>query len=353
MKAAHSSWRSMLAAAVLLPGAAHSAAASDAPCFHGINLSGAEFGDPAGPYGTAYAYPSEETMRYFAGKGMNTVRLPFLWERLQPALGQRLDEDELQRLKDTVALLRKHHLTIVLDPHNYAAYNKAQIGTPPVTRVAFADFWARLAVEFADQDDVIFGLMNEPHDIPADAWLAAANTAIRAIRAVDAGNLILVPGTNWTGAHSWQTEGAGGANGTVMLGVKDPRDNYAYDVHQYFDEDFSGTHDQCSRNDDAREAIVTMADWARKNGRKAFLGEFGVSQDRTCLAGLKQALDALQDNSDVWLGWTYWVGGDWWPESEALNAQPHDGRERRQMPVLEKAAKAAAPDKAACRTMAE
>jgi endoglucanase len=93
-----------------------------------------------------------------------------------------------------------------------------------------------------------------------------------------------------------------------------------------------------------------MAEWARRNGKKAFLGEFGVSQDKTCLAGLKGALDALQDNSDVWLGWTYWVGGDWWPESEALNVQPHDGRERKQMPMLETAAKAAGPDKAACRT---
>jgi endoglucanase len=78
------------------------------------------------------------------------------------------------------------------------------------------------------------------------------------------------------------------------------------------------------------------------------LGEFGVSQAPECVAGLKGVLDAMQDNGDVWLGWTYWVAGDWWPESEALNVQPHDGKDRKQLAVLEAAAKAPAAPKDAC-----
>lgn len=346
------SWRLTAAALAML--VFHTSEANAAgPCLRGVNLSGAEFGEPGGEYFKAYTYPSEETIDYFARKGMNTVRLPFQWERMQPQLGQPLDENELKRLKETVELLRKKHLTIILDPHNYASYNKAKIGDAPVTVSAFAEFWARLAVEFPDQQDVVFGLMNEPNDIATDVWLKAANAAIRTIRATGADNLILVPGTQWTGAHSWQSDGPGGANGTVMLGVRDPRNNFAFEVHQYFDSDSSGTHADCSGNDNALDAVVKMTDWARANGKKVFLGEFGVPQDKACIAGLKRVLDKIQANGDAWLGWTYWVAGDWWPQSEALNVQPHDGHERKQMATLQQAAQAQMPAKAACATVAE
>jgi endoglucanase len=348
-----SSWRRLAAAALATVVLQTGVANAQGTCLQGINLSGAEFGDPGGEYFKAYAYPSEETIAYFAGKGFNTVRLPFLWERLQPQLGKPLDEAEVKRLKDTVDLLRKQHLTIVLDPHNYASYNKTKIGNAPVTDTAFAEFWARLAVEFANQEDVIFGLMNEPNDIATDVWLKAANAAIRTIRATGANNLILVPGTKWTGAHSWETDGPGGANGTVMLGIRDPRKNYAFEVHQYFDDDSSGTHSECTGNDKALDAVTAMTAWARKNDTRVFLGEFGVSQDKACVAGLSHVLNHLQANPDVWLGWTYWVAGDWWPESETLNVQPHGGKDRKQMTALEKALKAPPPKKSTCKTLVD
>jgi endoglucanase len=56
----------------------------------------------------------------------------------------------------------------------------------------------------------------------------------------------------------------------------------------------------------------------------------------------------MQDNADVWLGWTYWVAGDWWPETEPLNVQPHDGKDRKQLAALQAAAKAPAAAKDAC-----
>ncbi|WP_160010870.1 glycoside hydrolase family 5 protein [Rhizobium sp. 18055] len=348
-----SSWRRLAAAALATVVLQTGVANAQGTCLQGINLSGAEFGDPGGEYFKAYDYPSEETIAYFAGKGFNTVRLPFLWERLQPQLGKPLDEAEVKRLKDTVDLLRKQHLTIVLDPHNYASYNKTKIGNAPVTDTAFAEFWARLAVEFANQEDVIFGLMNEPNDIATDVWLKAANAAIRTIRATGANNLILVPGTKWTGAHSWETDGPGGANGTVMLGIRDPRKNYAFEVHQYFDDDSSGTNSECTGNDKALDAVTAMTAWARKNNTRVFLGEFGVSQDKACVAGLSHVLNHLQANPDVWLGWTYWVAGDWWPESETLNVQPHGGKDRKQMTALEKALKAPPPKKSTCKTLVD
>ena len=59
----------------------------------GVNLSGAEFNSRKKP-GTLfkdYTYPAASDFSYFAGKGMNTIRLPFLWERVQPELNGQLD----------------------------------------------------------------------------------------------------------------------------------------------------------------------------------------------------------------------------------------------------------------------
>ena len=53
--------------------------------FAGVNLAGAEFGEYSlpGTINTDYTYPLEAEVDYFVRKGMNTFRIPFLWERLQ------------------------------------------------------------------------------------------------------------------------------------------------------------------------------------------------------------------------------------------------------------------------------
>lgn len=309
------------------------------PCFRGINLSGAEFGEPAGVVGTDYVYPSNATIDYFAKKGFTSVRLPFRWERLQPKLRGELDADELGRLKDSVARLKAVGLRVVLDPHNYARYRDAVIGSAEVSSDDFADFWGRLARQFANDPDVTFGLMNEPHDMPAEQWLDAANAALARIRGERADNLVLVPGTAWTGAHSWQGGYYGTPNAEVMLGVVDPVDNFAYEVHQYFDDDFSGTKETCSRAADAVAAIETFTRWLREHGKRGYLGEFGVPRDAACISALADMVAVVEGSRDLWVGWAYWVAGDWWPESEALNIQPTEQGDRPQLKGLSPALK--------------
>jgi hypothetical protein len=57
--------------------------------FTGVNLAGAEFtpNQLPGIYNTHYTYPTTGEVDYFiTRKGMNTIRLPFRWERLQRSL---------------------------------------------------------------------------------------------------------------------------------------------------------------------------------------------------------------------------------------------------------------------------
>jgi len=303
-------------------------------CLRGINLAGAEFGKVGETYGKGYIYPSAQTLAYFADKGFTTVRLPFLWERLQPRLYKDFNAAEAKRLVQAVEAIRAKGMVVIVDPHNYARYHDALIGSDAVPQSAFTDFWRRLATLLAGRPDVVFGLMNEPYEISAEDWLSTANSAIGAIRQTGARNLVLVPGTAWSGAHSWFGGDYGTANASVMLDIADPAGNFAYEVHQYLDTDFSGKNDECSRAADAVKALGAFSDWLRSHQRRGFLGEFAVPGAAACQPALAQMVTTVEQAPDVWLGWSYWAAGDWWKPDEPLNIQPTKAGDRPQMQTL-------------------
>ena len=94
---------------------------------------------------------------------------------------------------------------------------------------ALVDRWRRLATHYRDNARVIFGLMNEPHDMATEAWVSAANASIREIRATGATQRILVPGNAWTGAHAWSADYYGTPNAEAMLEIVDPGQNLAFE----------------------------------------------------------------------------------------------------------------------------
>lgn len=311
--------------------------ANSQPRFGGVNLAGAEFGgnELPGEYNRHYTYPTRSEIDYYVGKGMNVFRLPFKWERLQYEANGPLNAAELSRIKTFVNYAASKEAAVILDPHNYARYYGDVIGSANLSVGAFEDFWAKLATEFKNNPQVIFGLMNEPHGMETELWLTDANAAISAIRATGANNLILVPGNAYTGAHSWMSNWYGTPNGTVMINIVDPADNYAFEVHQYFDDNSSGTSESCVNATIGSSRLKGFTSWARANNVRGFLGEFGCSSNDNCLAALDDMLSYMDTNSDVWLGWTYWAGGPWWGDY-MFSVEPQNGTDKPQMDVLEK-----------------
>lgn len=317
--------------------------------YRGLNLAGAEFaidawGKPLsagalpGTFGTHYIYPdrtyspSYTSIDAFVRAGMTTFRLPFRWERLQPTRGAAFNAAELGRLTTTVKNLTAKGAFVVLDPHNYARYGEALIGSRAVPLAHFADFWSRLAATFKNNPKVIFGLMNEPHDLPTEQWVKAAQAGINAIRSVGATQLILVPGNGWSGADGWDANWYGTPNSIAMLAITDPQDHYAYEVHQYFDTDSSGTNPACVSPTIGRERLERFIAWLRANKKKGFLGEFGSGPGEVCLQAIDTMLTALEDAGDVMLGWTAWAGGPW--TVGMLDLEPRDGAAKPQMKAL-------------------
>ncbi|NBN79402.1 cellulase family glycosylhydrolase [Microvirga tunisiensis] len=304
-------------------------------CLRGANVAGAEFGDTIGRLGHTHFYPTEKTLRYLAGKGMNVVRFPFKWERLQPVLYKPFDLAELTPLVDSIAAAKRMGFKVILSPHTNARHSGKQIGSPEVPTSAFEDFWTRLAKLYAGDSDIIFLLQNEPDYMDAAFWLPSANAGIAAIRRTGADNLILVPGTIWTSAYHWFAEQNGGSNAEVMRGIIDPLNNYAIDIHQYPDADFSGTNRTCPAKDTALEALARVTDWLKATGNRAILSEFGGTASPDCLDAIRDMAVFVNRNPDTWIGWTYWAAGDWWGDYP-LSIQPDEaGRDRPQMKVLE------------------
>lgn len=301
----------------------------------GVNIAGAEFNGRKVPGipNHDYFYPARATIDYFAAKGMNSIRVPFLWERMQPQLNGELEPAELKRLEDVVLYANGKGLYVVLDVHNYAYYRQKVIGSAETPVDALADLWGHLAPRFKDNAKVGFGLMNEPKGLPTETWLAAANASIAEIRRAGANNLVFVPGNGWTGAHSWRSRSYGTPNADVMLGVVDPADNYVYEVHQYLDSNYSGTKPECRNETVGMTTLKAFTDWLRQHNKRGYLGEFGAGADPTCLAALDGMLKFLGDNRDLWIGWSYWAAGAW-PPSYFTSVQPVNGADTPQMTVL-------------------
>ncbi|ETC90424.1 glycoside hydrolase family 5 protein [Xanthomonas hortorum] len=305
--------------------------------YAGVNLSGAEFASSKKPgiLNKDYMYPATSDYTYFAGVGMNTIRLPILWERLQPSARGELDPAQLALVQQAVARAKASGMYLVLDIHNYAKYNGYKIGSSEVQNATFADLWRRLALVFRNDNAVIFGLMNEPNGVSASGWAGSAQAAIDAIRATGANNLILVPGVLWTGAHSWSSLTSDGySNATALASIYDPLNNYAFEVHQYLDADSSGTTNVCVNSSIGADRLRSFTEWLRAHHKRGFLGEFGSASNKTCNSALYGMLKYMQRNDDVWLGWTWWAAGAWWG-SYAYTLQPNkDGTDRPQMSIL-------------------
>lgn len=145
------------------------------------------------------------------------------------------------------------------------------------------------------------------HDLDIPTWADSVQAAVTAIRAAGAtSQTILLPGSNYSSAGNF-VKNSGPALSKVV-NLDGSTDGLVFDVHQYLDSGYSGVKSSCAHNNVAE--FNSLATWLRTNGRQAILTETGGGGDAdSCLRDLCEQLDALNKNSDVFLGWTAWSAG--------------------------------------------
>lgn len=304
----------------------------------GVNLAGAEFNDEQAPgvYNTHYTYPTAAEFDYYHAKGLDLIRLPFRWERIQHTLNGSLNAAELARMDAMVGHASARGMKIILDMHNYARRwqggSEVLIGTGSVTLAHFGDVWRRLADHYKGNSAIYgYGIMNEPYST-GGTWPVIAQTAVDAIRTVDLGTYVIVGGDTFSNAVGWRAK-------NPNLDIQDPVGRLIYEAHCYFDGDHSGRYQQTY---DAQAAypmigvdrVKEFVEWLQEKGVKGFIGEYGVPADDSRWNTVLDNFLAYLDANGV--SGTYWAGGPWWG-TYILSCEPTSNFtvDRPQMSVLE------------------
>lgn len=312
----------------------------------GVNLSGAEFGANSlpGRLGSDYIFPTVQELDFYKQKGIDLIRVPFLWERMQPgllkknspdaAVDRSFDHTYVEQMDKFLSAAAERGMKVVLDAQQFGRFNKQVIGASNISNDDFKQFWSQMAKTFGHHSSIHgYDLSNEPHDEENKTWYAAAQAAVDGIRATGDKNTIFVEGNNWAGTQWWNEN-----NGDIS--INDPANNLVYEAHSYWDKDHSGSYEGgpkasyemavaearkkgfLAANEDPSNMGVNYArpflDWLKKHNARGYIGEYGVPNDPAWVKVQDKFLAYTRENNiDV----TAWGGGPWWGKDATLSLE--------------------------------
>lgn len=302
---------------------------------YGVNFPGAATAhkELPGTSGTNYRWPKASEMDRYTQFGFNTFRVAILWERAQPSTFSALNEVYMEQLDHLIKKSTSTDTKLVVNLHNFGLRygKKIQLNSPE--HYGLIDFWKKIAVRYKENSNVIFGIMNEPYQHNANEWAEIIQSVVIAIREENSTNTVLISGVAWSGGHSWHKKVGTNSNSEALGNLFDPLDNYLFEIHQYFDENSSGTGTECVSGDIGVERLTQVTEWLLKHKKRAVLGEFGATSDKTCLDAIRNVLVFLASNNRAWAGWIYWVA-DPWLHSSGFDISSLDGLIAPQSTVL-------------------
>ncbi|KAJ3483129.1 hypothetical protein NLI96_g6518 [Meripilus lineatus] len=286
------------------------APAGGLPRLGGVNTAGYDFSVATdGSFKGTGVTPPAAQFSHFAGEGANLFRIPFAWQLMTPTLGGSIDQSFFSRYDATVqaALNSGPNVFVIVDLHNYARWNGQIIAQGGPTNAQFASIWTQLAAKYGSNERIIFGIMNEPHDVPSiSTWVDTVQQTVNAVRAAGSKNFLLLPGSSWASAQAFPTEA-----GPLLVKVTDPlggTSKLIFDVHKYLDSDNSGTHADCVT--DNVSVMQTLVSFLKANGnRQAILSETGGGNTSSCESMLGSELAFVKNNFPSLAGFAVWAAG--------------------------------------------
>ncbi|KAI0785076.1 endoglucanase [Abortiporus biennis] len=280
------------------------------PRLGGVNTAGYDFSVATdGSFTGTGVTPPASQFPHFANEGANLFRIPFAWQLMTPTVGGTINSSFFSTYDQTVqaALNSGPNVYVIVDLHNYARWNGQIIAQGGPTNAQFASIWTQLAAKYGSNQRIIFGIMNEPHDIPSvSTWVDTVQQTVNAIRAAGATNYLLLPGSSWSSAQAFPTEA-----GPLLVKVTDPlggTNKLIFDVHKYLDSDNSGTHPDCTT--DNVSVLQTLVSFLQTNGnRQAILSETGGGNTASCEQLLGNELAYVKSAYPTLAGFSVWAAG--------------------------------------------
>lgn len=291
--------------------------------YRGTNQAGAEFGSTwTGWNGqTFYIFPTTigwaNELTYLASIGINAIRIPFAWERMQHTLNGALDATYKTSYVNMVQQATNAGFRVTVDCHNYARYatgawsGSSQVNTytqhllndGTLTFSHLADLWTKVATLFAayPANLIDYDIMNEPHDLnmTSGTWYAGMQTVINAIRTVDMIHTIGVPNTQGSDIYHFTVYSPGPGTVTdavASLAVTDSANNLQFIGHAY--------------QENANEwgsAFTNYVNWAVTHSKKIVLNEIGIQKTTGSGASIVSTfLTSCNAASAVLQCWNVW-----------------------------------------------
>ncbi|OAX40628.1 glycoside hydrolase family 5 protein [Rhizopogon vinicolor AM-OR11-026] len=320
--------------------------------FAGVNIAGFDFG--CGTDGTCVISEAVPPVYQLSGvdglgqmqhfvkdDGYNVFRLPVAWQYLTYSqMTGVLNETQFSNYNMLVSDCLSTGAYCVIDIHNYARYDGEIIGQGGPSNEIFAELWYNIASYWQNETNVIFGVMNEPHDLPnITTWAESGmiftltdvspaenvtsslqfrllmllktlgtQSAVTSIRQAGATTqMILLPGDDYTSAETFVSGGSAEALNMVQ-NPDGTTTNLIMDVHKYLDYDNSGTNAACVTNN-IEDSWYPLTTWLRANGRQALNTETGGGNVDSCVGYISQEIGYQAANSDVILGYLGWSAG--------------------------------------------
>ncbi|KAI8447618.1 glycoside hydrolase superfamily [Phakopsora pachyrhizi] len=265
------------------------------PYLCGVSLAGYEFG--ISPFASTPnpEPPSERQISHFIDQGANVLRVPISWETIQPTLNQALSSSVEKNFSSYISQITSKGAYAIVDIHNYARYNGKVIGeSSEVSAAALVDLWTRLSKLYQNNLKVIFGLMNEPHDLNAATWAKTLQETVNGIRQAGATNVILLPGESYSSLQIFSTVYS------ELKEIKNPdgsTEGLVFEFHRYLDSDGSGSSRECTS--DRVSEIQAAAKILSADKRQAIITETGGGSTQSCQTLLPKFFQAIKDNYEL------------------------------------------------------
>ncbi|MBC7236086.1 MAG: glycoside hydrolase family 5 protein [Chloroflexi bacterium] len=248
-----------------------------------------------------------------AEAGFDHVRQPIRWsDYAAKELPYTIEPEFFQQVDWVVEQCTSRNLAVILDMHHYLEIME----NPEAHRERFLALWRQIAAHYQDSPDtVLFELLNEPNGaLNAMLWNDYLAEAIAIIRQTNPSRVIIIGPTEWN-SHA--------ALVTLKLPENDP--HLLVTFHYY--QPFSFTHQGAewvngsaswlgttwqgtpAEQEAIRFDLDVAARWARQNGRKLLLGEFGAYEKADMASRARWTAFVAREAEARGIAWCYWEFG--------------------------------------------
>jgi endoglucanase len=221
----------------------------------------------------------------------------------------KIDPNWLKTLDWVIEKGLKADLMVILDLHEYTA----MADDPEAKKEMFLSFWKQVAPRYRDKPgNVVFEILNEPNQkLTVEMWSIFMAEAMNIIRQTNPDRTLIIGPGNWNGIESLPT-----------LRLPENDQNIVVTVHFYHpmrfthqgaywskeNKDLSGIEwtGTAAEKEEVETKLKVASDWAVKNKRPVFLGEFGAYDKGDMASRARYTAFVARTAEKFNFCWSYW-----------------------------------------------